>query len=315
MIDFAQEDAALEAAVGMAPDAIVDALGDAAVRQLADVRRRYARFVEAAGPLSTEARLQRDRLDSLLQHLYGARGLLRRAGALIALRDRLYRIAALAPRCLAQDGTSDRLRREALLARTFAREQLARSGEGTVQALATNVARAAEALSRLDGFCGELARTAGDRALNWRSLALYSASDAADMGTEPFGVADGIAFVLRRLADAGYVRAAGGQLDAVCASHAVVLRDLLWDAAETGYAARSEAATMAELTDLDRVLEALRAKLTSREVDGTERAGAIAQLYALLASSVATDAALRAEGLLAPIRETLLVGLEAEATV
>lgn len=315
MIDFAHEEAELEAAVGLSTDAVLGALGEGAARQLSEVRLRFERFVQAGGPLSADARLQRDRLDSLLQHLFGPAGLLRRAGALVSLQDRLQRIAALAPRCLSTEGASDRLRRETLLARTFAREQVARGGGADTQAIAAEVARTAEALSRLDGFCAALASSSGARALNWKSLGLYSLSDVADMGNEPLGVADGIAFVLRRLADASFVRAATTELQSLCAEHASALRDLLWHAAEVGYAQRPSPATHRELTELDHALEALRGKLTQPEVDAAERCAAIAQLYALLAVGRASEASLRVERALQPIRDTLLVGLEAEATV
>lgn len=313
MIDFEREEAELSAAVGLSSAAILAALGSPGAQKLADARARFGEFVaEHEVRLTQSERLERDRLDSLMQSLYGRRGLLARAGALVALQDRLHRIAALAPRCLAAPDASDRLRREALITRTFAREQVSRAQTDASSSVAHAVGRMTDAVARLDEFCSELQAAAGDKATARRAFGLYTVSDLADQVPEPLNLGDGIAFVLRRLADASYVRDASKHLDQLCASHVSLLRDALWEAAEGGYARRESAATLVELTELDVTLEALKAKLTDARVDSTERCAAIAQLYAQVASARAEDAAFSAARALAPIRETISVGIDAE---
>lgn len=316
MINFEREEAELQAAVGLSSEAILSGLDASSARRLADVRQRFEGFV--AGQelrLSGPQRLERDRLDSLLQHLYGDTGLLLRAGALLSLRDRLFRISALAPRCMAAPESSDRLRREALLARTFAREQVLRSPTPNGARIAELVSRVSQSITQLDRFCASLKLRDTERTTHRRALGLYSVSDVADLGNEPKSLADGIAFVLRRLADASYIQQATGKLDTLCGEHAGSIRDLLWDAAEAGYGRRQTPATLLELTELDQVLEALRSKLTDTAVDAAERCAGIAQLYALVASSRAADAANEIDTALAPIKHTVVEGIGAEGSV
>jgi hypothetical protein len=311
VIDFSREETDLVAAVGLTTEAILAEVSPALPGQLALARAAFDALAPR-GDLDQAERLRRDRLDSLLQELYGHSGLLARAGALVALRDRLHRIAALAPRCMSAPDASAKLRRDSLVARTFAREQVARGQSDGHQRLANAVAQVSDAAATLDDFCAEIRAATGQHSMMWRALGLGATADAAEALPKPKTVAEGVAFVLRRLADASYVTAASGQLDRLCAVHSARIRDALWDAAESGYARRDAAAGIAELAELDSVLEELRAKLVDPRLDSKERAAGIAQLYALVTSSRAVQAASAADAALAPLEDLLAQGIRAE---
>ncbi len=121
MIDFAREEVELAAATGLTTEAILAEVSPSLPEQLARARAAFDALAPR-GDLTQAERLRRDRLDSLLQELYGRSGLLARTGALVSLRDRLHRSAAHAPRCLSAPDARVKVRRDSLVARAFARE-------------------------------------------------------------------------------------------------------------------------------------------------------------------------------------------------
>ena len=312
MIDFRREEAELAAAVGLTSEAILAEVGTDLPQKLEMLRARYETYAAAPEPpMMQSERLRRDRIDSLLEELHGPNGLLSRTGALMAVRDRLFRIAALAPQCLSREDGCPALRREALIARTFARERAAR---GADPGIAQGAAGAAEAVCELDAFCADLRLGSEDQKVQWRALGLFGAADASGaLKAERRTLADGVAFVLRRLADASYIQASTAQLDHLTREHAGRIRDALWNAAEAGYSHRPAPAKLSELLELDALLEVLRATLVDPRVAAVERCAAIAQLYALVASARAAEAATAADEALKPLKELVSQGIAAEA--
>lgn len=313
MIDFQREDAALRAAAGLGPEDVLARLGEAYPARHARIRARYEALVSRAVPLSDSERLERDRLDSLVQELYGPRGLLQRAAALMTLEDRLRTVVELAPRCGTSAEVAGRLRREALILRTFGREQTARSGGPATTALASALSAVAHAVGRMHAFCLEASGVDAQRGAHRKARTLRAAAFVADDWPQEKTVGDAVAFILERLSESSLVSAAESSYDALCDAHAAALREELWDAAEGGYARRDAPATLRDVTELDLTLELLCGKLTDRRLDSAERRDAIGALYGLVASARATDAATLAREALYPISNVIRDGISAEA--
>jgi hypothetical protein len=309
MIDFQREDAELLAAAGVTPEQILSRLGGECASQLGQLRERY-RTLASVAAASDAVRLERDRLDSLLLALHGPRGVLRRAGALMVLGERLERVAALAPRCAADPDVAGRLRREVLILRTFGCEQVARTGGDTTRLVATLDALVTS-VGELHGFCLEARALDEQRGGHRKANLLRSVSDAAWSWPQEKTVGDAVAFVLQRLSES--VESVDGHYQALCQRHAARLREELWDAAEGGYARREHPATLQDITELDLTLELLCGRLSDARLDSVARREAIGGLYARIAASRAQDAAALVAGALAPLAELLREGLAAEA--
>ncbi|HLL52301.1 MAG TPA: hypothetical protein VK447_02085 [Myxococcaceae bacterium] len=310
MIDFQREDAELLSAAGFTAQQLLGRLGGGCAAGLERLRDRYQTLASAHG-VSDAVRLERDRLDSLMLELHGPRGLLRRAGALVALKERLERLATLTPRCGGDAEVAGRLRREALILRAYGREQVGRTQGGAATALSTSLGALAEAVGGLHGFCLEARSLDGQRGSQRKANLLRSAAGAALRWPEEKTIGDAVAFVLQRLSESA--ESVDGHYHALCQQHAARLRDGLWEAAEGGYARRDQPATLRDVTELDLTLELLCGKLADARLDSEERCEAIGELYALVAASRAQDAAALAHGLLAPLVDVLRTGIEAEA--
>lgn len=313
MIDFETEDSELQTATGLSSEAVLAELGPALSEKVTRLRERY-RTLARASALSTSDRLERDRLDSLLTALHGPRGLLRRAGAIIAVRERLGRLVALVPLCRTDAEAAVRLRREALILRTFSREQVARTTGNATAALVESISGVARAIARLHDFC--LAATGIDIQLGLYQKVrnLRVAAGVADTWPSPKNMGDVVSFVLDRLSESAFVKSASTHYDSLCHAHAAALREELWETAERGYARQQLPATLRDVTELDLTLEALCTRLTDPKVDGSERRLAIGELYALVATSRAQEALASVRETLAPLGELLRTGIDAEAT-
>jgi len=313
MIDFQREEDDARAASGLSPGEILSRVASTSPALHERLRARYLALAARPAPTLAE-RMERDRLDSLMQVLYGPHGLLRQAGALMALADRLERAAALAPRCSASAEVAGRLRRETLILRAFGREQVGRTVGPSTATLSKTLSALARAVGRLHDFC--LAAQAADDGVgsHRKARALRTAAFIADDFPQSKTVGDAVAFVLERLSESALVGSAKGHYDALCDTHAASLREELWEAAEGGFSRRATPATLRELTELDLTLELLCAKLSDRTLDSDDRREAIGELYALVAGSRAADALAQAKGALAPLVDTLRTGLEAEVT-
>ena len=309
MIDFETEDSELQAATGLGFEAILAELGPALAEKLARLRERY-RALASATTLSAPERLERERLDSLLASLHGPRGLLRQAGALIAVRERLGRLVALVPLCRTDAGAAVKLCREALILRTFSREQVARTEGSSTVALVESVAAVARAIARLHDFCLAAAVIDLQLGLYQKVRNLRVAAGVADTWPSPKNMGDVVSFVLERLSESAFVKSASTHYDSLCHAHAAALREELWETAERGYARQQLPATLRDVTELDLTLEALCARLTDPNVDGAERRLAIGELYALVATSRAQEALASVRETLAPLGELLRTGID-----
>ncbi|MHB8877831.1 MAG: hypothetical protein ACYC8T_29410 [Myxococcaceae bacterium] len=312
MMDFQHEEAGLSAAVGQSADEVLAEAGAEASSRLAAIRSRYLAYVGKAS-LSAAERLERDRLDSLVTELYGPRGLLAGAGALITLRDRLRRVGGLALGGRASSALTSRVRREALILRAFAREQVERKLGGTGAIVVAAAAALESTLSRFHAFCLE-AEGIDRRVGNSRvGRVLVDAAHLVDDWPEQRSLGDAVAFTLHHLAESATLKSALGEYDGLCQAHAATLRDELWASAEVGFSRRALPATLEELSALDLTLEALCAKLTDPRVDGAERCSAIGELYATAGGARATEASTAAQAVLEPLLEILRTGISAEA--
>jgi hypothetical protein len=294
MIDLYRENRDLEAATGLGSEAILAELGSTYLEKLARIQERPEGFA------------------SLLSTLYGPRGLLRQAGAALALCHRLGRLVALLPLCRTDVDAAVRLRREVLILRTFSREQVARNLGAPATPLVEAIAAVARTVARLHDFC--LAATAIDTQVGlYRKVRnLKVAAGMADTWPTPRNVGDVVTFVLDRLSESAFVKSATHHYDSLCQAHAALLREDLWEAAERGYAAQDAPATLRDVTELDLTLEALSARLTDPAVDGGERRMAIGELYALLATSRVTESLGLARAALGPIQDQLRARIDAE---
>jgi hypothetical protein len=287
--------------------------GPGVTATLEGVRARYLAYGAGHEALSPSARLERDRLDSLLVELYGEGGLLAQAGGLITLRERLRRLAGLALSCQSQSGLTSRLRRETLILRAFAREQVARRLGAAADGVAASVVAVDGLVARLHGFCEQAEAVDKHAGKSRTARVLVDLASAADDWPEQRSLGDVVAFALHHLAESAHLQSTLGDYDSLCRTHASALRDELWESAEAGFGRRAAAGTLADLTALDLSLEALRAKLCDAQVDGGLRCSAIAELYALAASARATEAATAAQSALAPLLELVRSGIDAEA--
>ncbi|MGC4115461.1 MAG: hypothetical protein QM765_12825 [Myxococcales bacterium] len=258
--------------------------------------------------------LERDRLASFFGCAFGRDGLLAKLGLFLSLRDRLQRIAVLTPRLVTDVQGMSRLRREAVLAGSFARARLGRSKNDGERVLLEAVQGASQTAMACADFVTSAGAVAADRGGFLTPGKLLALSDlgfiAADTSTQQPLLAAG-AFLLSRWAHHLEKKESDGIYDALVDSHLTALRDALWAAAEAQLAAVG-ATGLPALEAADRELEGLLGKLSDRNLPSAARAGLIAELFALATAGRAVFAQKLAESALEATTKLLGDALVAE---
>ena len=295
MLDFEREDQQLEDWVGADARRILTAASVGWADRFYLARER---LLELAGERQAPEPIvfERDRLASYFGCAYGKRGLLARAGSLLSLRDRLQRVAVLAPRLVEDAAGMSRLRREALILRTFARERLMR---GRPQADDAALFAAVEAAVHTTLACADFVAAASaidrDRGGFKGARGLWAAADLGFLaGSQPPArpLVALISFALARVGDGLAQRAAETPAyDALVESSFAALRNEMWEANEALYAEQPEPAGLAEIEKADLALETLLCHLVDRRTPSAVRAHLLAEIWSLVASGRAGHAA------------------------
>ena len=315
MLEFEKLDAALEAAVGIAPDALLRQAAPRWADHFLLARERMSELSELTQPSSAEL-LERDRLGSFFGCAYGDHGFLARAGTLHTLSTRLSALADSIPALAAEPSGLGAVRREAAILGALAEHRLSQPPHPDDVPLR-------KALGALHASVGELAEFALAAAQGNRSIGiaqgatrLYGLADLVNVASdfkEGLSVTGVLAFVLGRLADRGFTGEGRSLLHELCESHAGRLRDALWDLAQQGAPQRGSVPTLRELRELDLALEGLKAELVSTRRAAQHRAEAVGALYALLALAHAVGAQNLAANMLDGAVLLIAEGLAAEA--
>jgi hypothetical protein len=291
MLDLNREDDLLREQVGADSRQILASASVAWAHRFYLTRSRLEELV-AETAASHEVMLERDRLASYFGCAFGRDGLLARAGAFLALRDRLQRLAVLAPRLVEDAPGMARLRREAIVARAFANARLARSRAPDDREILEAVHAAARAAIACADFVAAAIAIGGEHGGFLTPGKLWALSDlgylAADTSPQHPLMAAG-AFLLARWAYAKDAKGSGGAWDALIEAHVAGLRDALWDALEAQLSA-SGPAPLAAIEKADRELETLLGSLSDRTIASDSRARLLAELFALAACGRAVEA-------------------------
>ncbi|HEY3446942.1 MAG TPA: hypothetical protein VGK67_11290 [Myxococcales bacterium] len=300
MLDFNRQDETLREQVGSDSMQILHAANATWADRFHLAREHMAELATEAAP-TPEMVLERDRLASFFGCAFGRDGLLAKTGLLLSLRDRLQRIAVLGPRLVTDPAGMSRLRRDAVLAGSFAKARLGRSKLDVDRALLDAVRGASQtAMACADFVCsaGALSADRGGFLTPGKILALSDLGFiAADTSTQRPLIAAG-AFLLSRWAHALEQKESDGLYDALVDSHLAALRDALWAAAEAQLSATGAAVPLPALEAADRELEGLVGRLSDRTLHSAARAGLIAELFALATSGRALFAQRLAESAL-----------------
>ena len=314
MLDLNREDQLLKELVGADSRQILSAASAAWADRFWLAREHMQELATEAAP-SHEAVLERDRLGSFFGCAYGKDGLLARAGALFTLRDRMQRIVVLTPRLLEDAQGMARLRREAVLARAFARARLSssRAATGDREVLESVQAASRAAVACADFVAAALA-IATDHGGFLTPARLWAISDlsylAADTSAQrPLLAVAG--FAIARWAYAKDAKSADYPFDALIEAHLAGLRDTFWDTLEVQLAAEAPA-SLAALEEADRELEAVLGRLSDRQIPSEARARLLAELFALAAAGRALDAQKKANAALDSALALVAEGLAAE---
>jgi len=286
MLDFNLQDETLREQVGADSMQILQAASAVWADRFHLAREQLVEMGSETTP-SAELVLDRDRLASFFGCAFGRDGLLARTALLLNLRDRLERIAVLAPRLVSDPAGMARLRRDAVLARSFIHARLDRAKDGSPdRALMSAVQGSAQTAIACADFVAAAAATSGDRGGFLTPGKVYALSDlgyiAADTSTQR-PVLAAAAFLLARWGHVLEQRNTDGIYDALISGHLSILRDSLWAAAEAQLSLGGPIPLPA-LEEADRELEGLVGRLSDRTLPSTARAGLIAELFALAAS-------------------------------
>ncbi len=317
MLDFEREDELLKTWVGADARRIITAASVSWADRFYLARERMAEL--AAEKAASEAVvLERDRLASYFGCAYGRNGLLARAGALLSLRERLQRVATLAPRLIEDASGMGRMRREALILRTFARERLMRGRPQPVDAaLFEVIAAATQSTLACADFVAAASAVDHDLGGFKGARGLWAAADlgvlaASAPPARPFVAL--VAFALARAGDGLAQRAASmPAYDALIEANYAALRRQMWEANEALYAEQSEPASIAEIEKADLALETLLCHLTDRRAPSAARARMLAEIWALIAAGRSGHAARKAAVALDGALLLLAEGLAVEA--
>jgi hypothetical protein len=314
MLEFEREDELLKTSVGADSRQILSAASAAWADRFLLARERLLDLAAEPAPGEAEV-LERDRLASYFGCAYGRSGLLARAGTLLTLRDRLTRVASLAPMLVEDASGMGRLRREVQILRTFARERFERTRPGSEEG---ELVRAVDAASGAVVACADFvaAASAIDRDHGgFRGLALWAASDAAFLVAEvPHRPLIALAaFALGRVGDRiAQKTATTSAYEHLIESSLATLRRELWEASEEEFARDPGPAPLADIEKADRDLEAIAALLGQRGPASNVRARLLAELFALIAAGRASRAAARAASALDATLLVLAEGLAVE---
>ncbi len=311
MLDFQTEERLLLEEVGATSGQVLGS-GDLAQR-FQRSRDRMSLLADEASP-SQAVILERDRLASYFGCAYGRNGLLARAGSRLTLRAPRDRVSALAPRLVGDAPGRERLRREALIARTFARERLGRSrpqhpGDATLM-------QEAEAACRATSSCADLVGALkGLSAEGWLGpRGLWASSDlawvASDFPRRP--LLGALAFLLARLGDAKDARS-NPAIEGLLQEHLQSLRTELWEAQEAELASAAEPASLSAIEQADRELAGLVATLSDGGISSAARAQALGFVRALCASARAKRASDLAREAFDAVLALLAEGLASDA--
>jgi hypothetical protein len=298
MLDFDSLDAGLEAAVGFAPTALLQACAPTWADRFLLAREHLSELSEVSGA-TPEQQLERERLSSYFGCAYGDHGFLARMGALHTLSLKLRGLRDALPRLAAEAGALGQVRREVTLLRTLAQRRLSSPRHDDDLPLLHRLDVLHDSVGRLGDVAREL--SAAHRALQTATTGgrLYGLADITNVASdirEGLTLSGAISFVLGRLADHSYVVEARSLLDELAEAHQQELRDALWTLAEEGWDKRKSPPTLTELRELDLLLEQLRAELTSPQRAAQARVEALTGLYTVLAmaqAEAATDLATR----------------------
>lgn len=315
MLDFDDLDAALEQAVGVAPDPLLRAVAPRWADRFLFARERMSDLSEEAHP-STELQVERDRLASYFGCAYGERGLLARAGALHTVHAKLLGMSEALPALSPEPGALGALRREALILSALADARLSSPPHPDDAPLRIALAEVVGAVGALGGFAQAAMQAERSAAVSKRSGRLYGAADLVNVASDirdGLPVAGALAFVLGRLADAGFTHEARSLCHELCLTHADGVRDSLWRLGLSGFARRGSPASLRELRDLDLALEAVKAELCSEKRAAGQRVQAVSALYLLLALGQVSAAQSEAHRALDGTLLLLAEGLAAES--
>lgn len=315
MLDFNRQDEVLRETVGADTAQILEASGAAWTDRFWLAREHLIELASETAA-SPQVSIERDRLASFFGCAYGRDGLLARAALYHALRERMGRLVALAPRLVTDPVGMSRLRRDAVLSHSFARARLSRAKEGTPERA---LLEAVEGASRTAMGCADFVGAAGALALDHGGfLTPGNLFTLSDLG---FVVADTssqrplltlAAFAISRWAHAKEKQHQDGIYDTIVDAHLTALRDALWQAAEAQLASRGAPVPLPALEQADRELEGFVARLSDRSIPGAARAGLIAELFALATAGRAFEARRQAETAHAATLALLADGLAAE---
>lgn len=315
MLDLEREDATLRQTVGVDSRAILQALAPEWAERFRIARERMSALASQR-TLSQELVIERDRLDSFFGVAFGRKGLLARAGALLTLRDRLFRLALLSPRLSEDAEAMGRLRREAIILRSFAHEHLARGWGRPGQPIAEAVAGTARVCIAHADFVTAACAIDRDRGGYRVSQVLWATAELTSL------VASGIpqrplmsmaAFALGRIADHFGDGGTHAAYDALTEAHLSSLRQELWDANEALFSGQGDPAPLAAIEEADRDLERVFLHLLRPELRSGTRARVVGELYGLVSAVRAARAGHLADAALQQILELLAEGLAAES--
>ncbi len=315
MLDLEREDESLRQAVGADSRAILQAASPAWADRFFLARERLVELAAERNASADEV-LERDRLASFFGCAYGRQGLLARAGALLTLRDRLFRLALLSPR-LSEDATAmARVRREAIILRSFAREHLARAWRREGAPVAEAVAATARVCIAHADFVTAACAIDRDRGGYRISQVLWAAADLSHLvaaGTPQRPLMSLAGFALARLADYMGDGGTNSAYDALTEAHLSSLRQELWDANEALFTGTGDPAPLAAIEEADRDLERVFLHILQPELRSGTRARIVGELYGLVSAVRAAKAGHAAAAALDGTLLLLAEGLAAES--
>jgi len=285
MLDFDDLDAALEQAVGVAPDPLLRAVAPRWADRFLFARERMSDLSDEPRP-SSAVQVERDRLASYFGCAYGERGLLARAGALHTAHAKLSSFFEALPALCLEPGALGALRREAMIVEALADSRLSSPPHPDDAPLRAQLSEVTAAVGALGAFAQAAMQAERSVAVAKRSGRLYGAADLVNVASDirdGLPVAGALAFVLGRLADAGFTTEARSLGHELCLTHADGVRDALWRLGLQGFARRGSPPTLRELRDLDLALEAVKAELCAEKRASAQRVQAVSALYLLLA--------------------------------
>ena len=296
MLNFEREDEWLRQAVGADARTILSA----SEPQRADLfELAQARMQEMFEDEPAPAKLvERDRLADFFHCAYGEEGLLTRAGALLTLKTRLARLAVLTPHLVEDARGLERVQREAVIVRTFARERLSRPPNRRESLdLFDAVSAAARVTIAYADFVSAAATIDADKGGYLGCRALWATAELSYIAAEEAPIRPlftVLGFAAARLADHLAAGASGSGFDALCEAHYSSLRRELWEAFESQFARSGGPAPLTAIERADYDLESLFGALRDSRLKSATRARALGDLYALVSSMRASQAAQQA---------------------